>query len=488
MSERCERCRRGFSNSAPKDDVEWLTDPPGAWRPGADELYVARCKRCGSMLLDRWHTDAETEGKEHHDVAVVLHDAARAAVTERRPAAIAAVSPQLRRRHLELLVDRMQLEDRESLERIERGQTEATEAFRGLVAHRLATMTPAPPIGDVLPRPAPSFFSTSGTRLRIDLDAGTRLTLELTRDVWWLTRVRGDAVEWRAELHSAGREALLGAVSMPDGDRAVALIAAPTAGEQGELFVVDVATGAVLGRSMHRLRAAPLELRALPSGCIFVATFQRFAVVRGDASVVCEGGAAAMPVAAPVADGVVLIDAPWRLLSLSLPSGEQRWSVPIDRSAAIAPSRDGHVLLSTGDAVARLDVRGPTPRVAWIASGHTPLALDDGGAALVRDRTDKSTRRIECAVYTARGERRQTISRPDANKAPTAQLSTDVLLFHSGGEVAVAAGEHIVYALSLPDRRTAHVTLDVGGAWVSYDGVVDRIASDGQRVGRWRLG
>jgi hypothetical protein len=63
-----------------------------------------------------------------------------------------------------------------------------------------------------------------------------------------------------------------------------------------------------------------------------------------------------------------------------------------------------------------------------------------------------------------------------------------VLLFHAGGDVAVSVGDRITYALALPDRKTAQVTLEPGGAWVEYEGVVDRIDESGRRVGRWKVG
>src|SRR5262249_51023119 len=156
------------------------------------------------------------------------------------------------------------------------------------------------------------------------------------------------------------------------------------------------------------------------------------------------------------------------------------WAIPVDRGAALLPGGEGHVLLATSDVVARVQVSGDAPRFVWMASGGAALPLSGGGTALARERWDKDGPAVEGVVMEAQGGRRCSEPRPDATKVPVAELSPGVLLYHSGGDVAVSVGEQVTYALSLPSGSTAMVTADDGGAWVEYEGVVDRVDQSGR--------
>jgi hypothetical protein len=307
-----------------------------------------------------------------------------------------------------------------------------------------------------------------------------------------LTRVRGDAVLWRVELPgtAGARDGHVARVQNRHGVAELAvLVGGPQGGEpSASLFLLRAADGALRGPSATPLRAASFEAHALLEGCTFIATYQSCAIARDDAHVVWKGSAAGFPVAVPLARGAVVVDAPWRLVALALPDGRERWSIPVDRGAQLLPSGEGHLLLATSDVVARIDARGASPRLAWMASGASALPLANGGAALVRERWDKAGRTIECVVLDADGRRRVVVPRPEATKVPTAELGPGVLLYHSAGDVAVSVGEQVTYALALPSGSTASVTVDDGGAWVEYEGIVDRIDQSGRRVGRWRVG
>jgi hypothetical protein len=453
-------------------------------------VRIARCTRCGSFLVDLASTDPARPGVELHDVGVVNHEQARLALLEREPLALATVASQLRRRHLEELVAAMPLRERGALERIEQGAVETNEMFRGLITRALAVASELPPFGDVRPRTYGLRRPAAGVGLRtpLELGDGSRAVLEPGREGLLLLRMRGDAVVWRAELSTRAREAFVARVTGRAGPDLVVLTNHAGGAASGDLFLVDGATGVVRGRGDHGLRAAVFEAHALPEGCTFVASYQAFAVVRADASVAWQGSSAGFPVAVPVGSAAVVIDAPWRLVALELPLGRERWSVPVDRGAAIAPSAEGHLLFTTSDVVARLDVRGDCPRLAWMASGSNALALAGGGAAVVRERWERGGRSIECLVIDANGRKRFGIPRPEATKMPVAEIGSGVLLYHSGGDVAVSVETRIAYALALPEGRQAFVTVEDQGAWIEYDGVVDRIDGMGKRVGRWRVG
>lgn len=482
MSDKCERCRKGYPGAPPRDDVEWLTARGPLRNAGDEELRIARCTRCGSYLLDR--ASAAREGAESHDLCVVHHEAARAALIERQPAALAAVSPQIRRRHLERLVATMPTTERATLERIERGAIECTETFRGLATRALAHASdlPPPPASHRLLQDA-----AVAARGSLDLGDGSRVLLDLSRARPTLLRMRGDAVEWRTELPAAGREGFVARVAGHKAPELVVVVG-PAGGEAAcSLFLVHGSDGRVRGPGKPALRAAAFEAHALPGGCVFVATFQRFAVIREDASVAYEGSSSGFPVAVPVERGAVVVDAPWRLLALDLPAGSERWTMPVDRGAALAPAGEGHVLLITNDAVARLEVRGPRPRLVWTASGISALPLAGGGAALVRERWEKSVRRVECVLFDAEGRRLFTVPRPEATKVPFAELGPGVLLYKSNSDVAVSVRDRVVYALASPEGKQVNVTVDQGGAWIEYDGVLDRVDRAGNRAGRYRI-
>jgi hypothetical protein len=162
--------------------------------------------------------------------------------------------------------------------------------------------------------------------------------------------------------------------------------------------------------------------------------------------------------------------------------------VPIDRQATIVPSGEGHVLVVTGDAVARMNVSGDAPRLVWLAAGTSVLPMSEGGAAFVRERWERAGRSIECIVVDAEGKRKQITARPESTKVPTAEIGRGVLLFHAGSDVTVTANGRVSYALALPDRKTPHVTVDREGVWIEYEGVVDFVDTTGKRTGRWRVG
>jgi len=107
---------------------------------------------------------------------------------------------------------------------------------------------------------------------------------------------------------------------------------------------------------------------------------------------------------------------------------------------------------------------------------------------VVRERWEKSGRKVECVVIDARGRRRFAVSRPDATKVPRAELAPGVLLYYGTSDVAVTSGETVSYTLALPEGRQVFVTVEDGGAWIEYDGVVDKVDQSGRRVGRWRVG
>jgi hypothetical protein len=199
VSERCERCKKGYAGTLPRDDLEWPNGKPDSWRPGVREIRVARCTRCSSWLFDLWSTDAERPGVETHDVCVVSHDLARSAALEHDVVSLANVSSQLRRRHLELLVAALPMSSRTALEGIEQGSTPATEAMRGLVTRALALANDGPAIGDVRPRAllGRGGASAVGVRVPLDLGDGSRAVLEVLRERLTLTRMRGDATSRR---------------------------------------------------------------------------------------------------------------------------------------------------------------------------------------------------------------------------------------------------------------------------------------------------
>ncbi len=489
MSDRCERCRKGYSPPLPRDDIEWPDDRPEPWRPALRELRVARCTRCDSWLLDLWTTDAEKQGVESHDVCIVKHDKARAAVLHRDPLALAQVARLIRRRHLEMIVARMPMVDEVTLHRIEDGVIETTDALRGLVTWVMASRGVHPAISDVRlrGRGAPKAHAkTAGLRAALEVGDGSRVALEPRGAKLSLVRMRGDAVAWRTEIDVDARDAFVGQV---EGARRPTLVVL-AAGSDGRaaVCVVDAIEGQVNGPVWQDLRVATFEARALPGDCIFVASYQASAVIRRDATAAWKGSTAGFPIAVPVEDGAIVTDAAWRMVSLKLPSGAERWSVPIDRSATIVASGEGHVLLSTTDAVARLEISGDEPRLVWLASGTSALPLSDGGAALVRERWERSGRSIECLVLEPGGKRRHVLSRPEATKVPTAELGRAVLMFHAGSDVVITAGATVSYALSLPDRKIPNVTVEADGVWIEYEGIVDHVDSTGHRTGRWRVG
>jgi hypothetical protein len=488
MSERCERCRKGFGQSEPKENVEWLLASSGEPEAQQRQLRIGRCTRCSSYLVDVVQASSE-RATVFHDVCVVQHESARAALLDRTPLALAALSPQLRRRQIEELVSEMPTRDRDALGWIEQGSVACTELFRAQVTRVFALSTPdLPVLGDV--RPRATSWRSMGTavppRTALELEDGTRVLTQTHADKTQVVRLRGDRVLWRSELHNAGRETYL---ARARGSSALLLVALSNVEQQHQAnaYLVD-GDGVVRGPTVHHGRAMQFEAMALPRGCVFVSATQSQFVLREDASVAWQSATTGTTHAVASGDAVHVVDSPRRLLSLSLPDGEERWSIPVDRYAQIAPSGDGHVLLASGDVVARVEVRGTKPSVRWLAQGASALALRGGSVALVRDRWEKSGRKIECVVIDAEGRRRFAVSRPDATKAPTAELGSGVLLYHSGSDLAVSVNERVAYAVAAPEGRAISVTIEDGGAWVDYDGIVDRIDASGRRVARYRVG
>ncbi len=488
MSERCERCRKGYSAPIPRDDLEWPDGRPEPWRPGIREVRVARCTRCDSWLVDLWTTDAERQGVETHDVCVVKHDKARAAVLHRDPHALAAVAPTIRRRHLELLVSRMPTVDDATLRRIEEGSIATSEPFRGLVTRTMALRGEHPAIADVKlrGRDARAPTTTVGMKAPLDMGDGSRVLLDTREGKLSITRMRGDAVLWRIESAIEAREAFLGRVV--GRERPTLLLLAAGGERRAAVCVIDAVEGTLHGPVWADLRVATFEAHALPSECIFVASYQASAVVTLDANVVWKGSSGGFPLAVPIEGGAIVTDAAWRLVSLRLPGGTERWSIPIDRQAAISRSGDGHILMSTGDVIARLEIAGDHPTLVWAASGTAALPLRSGGVAFVRERWERAGRSIECVVVDADGKRRESIARPDATKVPTAEIGRGVFLFHAGSDVTVTADGKVSYALALPDRKTPSVTVASEGVWIEYEGIVDFVDATGKRTGRWRVG
>jgi hypothetical protein len=489
MSERCDRCRKGFGASEPKEDIEWLLGASAAPAPGQRQLRVARCTRCSSYLVDVVSIDRERPDTTLHDVCVVQHESARVALLDRTPLALAALSPQLRRRHIEELSAEMPTRDRDALGWIEQGSVACTEAFRALVTRVFAlASTDLPKLSDVRPRTfgAKRAGTAVPPRSALELDDGSRVIAQPNGDRTQLVRLRGDRVLWRADLDGAGKDTF---VARARGSSAVILVAlsAPASGSGTLAYLVD-GEGAVRGPATHDSRATSFDALALPRGCVYVSGYQSQMVLREDATIAWQAPSGGSASAVAFGDSVHLVEPPWRMLSLSLPDGLERWNLPVDKNAQIAPSGDGHVLLASSDVVARVDVRGARPAVRWLAQGATPLPLRGGGVALVRDRWEKTGRRIECVVIDPEGRRRFSVPRPESTKAPTAELGNGVLLYHQGGDVAVSSNERVTYAVSVPEGRTASVTLEDGGAWVEYDGIVDRIDPSGRRVARYRVG
>jgi hypothetical protein len=504
VSEKCERCKRGYASGAPRDDVEWLETRSSAATPGR-ELRIARCTRCNSLLADLVMPESQARGalgvsttfrerspSETHDVCVVHHDQARSALIARDPIALAVVSPQLRRRHLEEVTSGIDPLERNALERIERGEVDCTEAYRGLVTRIVALgSTDLPLINDVRPHGQPRGRPSAaavGLRTPLDLGDGSRAVVEVRGEQLTLARMRGDAVAWRTEIPTASKDAFLARVIGRNPVELVVLTGPPPNESSGCVFIVQAPDGTVRGPGRHDLRAASFEAHALPSGCTFVASYQHCMVIRDDAQVAWKGSATGFPVAVPIYEGVVVVDAPWRLVALSLPGGNERWAIPVDRGATLAPAGEGHVILTTSDVVARLDARGERPGIVWMAAGASPLALADGGAALVRERWEKGARVVECLVIDPDGARRFRVARPEATKAPTSELAPGVLLYHAAGDVAVSVNERVAYALASPSGSAVYVTVEDGGAWIEYDGIVDRVDGTGRRAGRFRVG
>lgn len=495
MSERCERCKKGFAAGPPKDDVEWhegmARREPLAERTAPRRLRVGRCTRCNLWFVDLWTDDAVRPGHALHDLCTVQHEAARAALLEGLPAALAAVSTQLRRRHAEELVARMSVREQLVLERIEQGVLPSTELFRGLVTHANATSgRELPSLGDVRPRPLPGPRKAAAVGLRgtLELGEGARLAVEPEAEGVSLARLRGDAVAWKVALPTGSREVFVARALARGRDAAVVLAGSTAEPEAGQVFVVELGSGAVSGPGRHGLRPAAFDVLPLASGCTFVAGYQSALVLREDASVLWQANALVTPSAVPLMDAVAVIDVPWRLVVLELPTGRERCAARVDRNAVLMPSGEGHVLAVTTDVVTRLDLRGADPVFVWGAHGTGALPLGGGGAAVVRERTDKSGRHVECVVLDAGGRRRFAITRTDGLKMPLAELGPGVLLFHANSDVAVTVNDRVAYALALPDGQRPGVTLEPGGVWIEYDGIVDRLDGAGRRVGRWRVG
>jgi hypothetical protein len=489
MSERCDRCRKGFGSNEPKDDIEWLLGSTANPSPGQRQLRIAICTRCSSYLVDVVSCDRERDALMTHDVCVVQHESARDALLNRIPLKLAAISPQLRRKHLEKLSAEMPTRDRDALGWIEQGSVACTELFRALVTRLYAlSTTDLPKLSDVRPRtwsprkPGAAVPPHS----TLELNDGSRVVTQSAGDRTQLVRLRGDRVLWRADLEGAGRDTFVARARNTNALVIVAL-ATPNDGAGALAYVID-SEGAVRGPARHEARASAFEAISLSRGCVFVAGYQSQMVLREDASIAWQAPSATVANAVSFADSVQVIEPPWKLVSLALPDGSERWSLPVDKNAQIAPSGDGHVLLASSDVVARVDVRGAKPSVRWIAQGANALPLRSGGVALVRDRWEKAGRRIECIVIDAEGRRRFSVARPESTKAPTAELGNGVLLYHSGSDVAISANERVTYAVTVPEGRTASVTLEDGGAWIEYDGIVDRIDPSGRRVARYRVG
>jgi hypothetical protein len=488
MSERCDRCRKGFGASEPREDIEWLLGASGTPRPGERQLRVARCTRCSSYLVDVVTVDRERAEVAQHDVCVVQHESARAALLDRTPLALAALSSQLRRRHLEELCAEMPTRDRDALGWIEQGSVACTELFRALVTrvHALAA-TDLPALRDGRPG-APRYLPSRGAvapRTPLELEDGSRV-LTQEGEVTQLVRMRGDRALWRASLEGAGRDVWVARARGGHGTSLVAMSPA-SSGEGALAFLVD-GDGGVRGRGALQGRAAPFEATALARGCVHVSTSQSQWILREDAAVLWQSSSNGFASVVSVGDAVQLVDAPRRLLSLSLPDGAERWALPVDRGTQLAPSGEGCVLLASSEVMVRVDVRGARPAVRWIAQGASPLPLRGGGVALVRDRWEKAGRRIECVVIDGDGRRRFVVARPEATKAPTAELGQGVLLYHQGGDVAVSVQDRVTYAVSVPQGRTVGVVIEDGGAWIEFDGIVDRIDASGRRVARYRVG
>ncbi len=488
MSERCERCRKGFGQNEPKENVEWLLASSEDPVVNQRQLRVGRCTRCSSYLVDVVHVSSE-KGPLFHDVCIVQHESARAALLDRTPLALAALSPQLRRRQVEELVAEMPTRDRDALGWIEQGSVACTELFRAQVTRVFALSTPdLPLLGDV--RPRTHSWRTMGSavppKTALELEDGTRVMTQTTADVTQIVRLRGDRVLWRSELSNASKDTYIARVR---GSSALVLVALSAGEQQHETraYLVD-GDGVVSGPTVHHGRAMQFEATALPRGCVYVSATQSQFVLREDATVAWQSATTGTTQAVAAGDAVHVVDSPRRLLSLSLPDGAERWSIPVDRNAQIAPSGDGHVLLASGEVVMRVEVRGSKPSVRWIAQGASALPLRGGSVALVRDRWEKTGRKIECVVIDAEGRRRFAVSRPDATKAPTAELGNGVLLYHSGADVAVSVNERVAYAVSQSDGRAISVTLEEGGAWIEYEGIVDRIDASGRRTARYRVG
>ncbi|MEI8258909.1 MAG: hypothetical protein WCJ30_24840 [Deltaproteobacteria bacterium] len=249
MSNRCERCRKGYSSPLPRDDIEWPDERPEPWRPGLRELRVARCTRCDTWLLDLWTTDGEKQGVESHDVCLVRHDKARAAVLHRDPLALARVAGLIRRRHLELIVARMPTIDEVTLHRIESGVIETTDALRGLVTRVLATRGTHPSLSDVRLRSrgaARTPVRTAGLRVALDVGDGSRVLLEPRDAKLSLVRMRGDAVAWRVEIDVDAREAFVGQV---EGTRRPTLVVL-AAGSDGRAALVWVVRATTANRTL----------------------------------------------------------------------------------------------------------------------------------------------------------------------------------------------------------------------------------------------
>jgi hypothetical protein len=488
MSERCERCRKGFGTSEPREDIEWLLGASGTPREGERQLRVARCTRCSSYLVDVVTVDRDRPEVCLHDVCVVQHESARVALLDRTPLALAALSPQLRRRHLEELCAEMPTRDRDALGWIEQGSVACTELFRALVTrvHALAA-SELPALRDGRPagsRVAPS-RAAGALRAPLELDDGTRVIAQ-EGEVLQLVRMRGDRALWRATLEGASRDVWL---ARARGAHAAPLVAMTSAqdGDGALAFVLDL-DGGVRGRGPLPGRAAPFEATALARGCVHLTTAQSQWLLREDATALWQSSSNGFASVVGVGDTVQLVDATRRVLSLSLPDAHERWALPVDRGAQLAPSGEGCLLLASSEVILRVDVRGQRPAVRWITQGASPMPLRSGGVAVVRDRWEKNGRRIECVVVDGEGRRRFVVARPEATKVPTAELGPGVLLYHQHGDVAVSAQDRVTYAVSVPQGRAIGVVIEEGGAWIEFDGIVDRVDSSGRRVARYRVG
>ncbi|MDP3276951.1 MAG: hypothetical protein Q8Q09_17265 [Deltaproteobacteria bacterium] len=488
MSERCERCRKGFGSAEPKDDVEWLLGATRIPAEGERQLRIARCTRCSSYLVDVVSHDRHRENTAIHDVCVVQHESARSSLLDRAPLALAALSPQLRRRHIEELVAEMPTKDREALGWIEQGSVACTELFRATVTRIAAHTTPGlPTLSDVRPRHGFQSTPKLGTPIAgtLHLSEGVRVVTQHEGGELQLVSMQGDRVLWRTPLPKGVRETQLALVYGTAHPLVLAI--SRTSTSESLLFLVDH-LGKVRGEKTLDFHGQSVEAISLGSGAILLRNFPSQTLLRDDATVLWQGTAPTRTTHAVVGDSLFVVDASCRMLAIDLRDGHERWSIPTDRNATVAASGDGHILLASSDVVTRFDVRGPRPQLRWIAQGAATLALRNGGIALVRDRWEKSGRRIECIVIDPEGRRRFAIARPDATKSPSAELGANVLLFHNGGDVAVSVHERVSYAVSVAQGQTIGVTLEDGGAWIEYDGIVDRIDAGGKRVGRYRIG